>query len=204
MKLIKILTSFIALASLQIAAAQWLNVPPPAEAKNLMIFTAGVPVVGGCSASTESVGTKIETGTAQDMTGDYLWCSAFTPTCSGNLNTAYIYHGSTATDLVKVVIYNKAAATPGDAGDTLVYASGEISSSSVGWASTAVVGTYPVSTGSSYWVCSDTDGSSFNQIYNNATSYYGIGTYTSIPATMEGISWTQYTRTYSMYFSIGN
>ena len=47
MKLIKILTAFIALASLQIAAAQWLNVPPPAEAKNLMIFTAGVPVVAG-------------------------------------------------------------------------------------------------------------------------------------------------------------
>ena len=44
MKLIKILTAFIALASLQIAAAQWLEVPPPAEAKNLMVFTAGVPV----------------------------------------------------------------------------------------------------------------------------------------------------------------
>jgi hypothetical protein len=51
MKLIKILTAFIALAFLQIAAAQWLNVPPPAEARNLMVFTAGVPVVGGCSAS---------------------------------------------------------------------------------------------------------------------------------------------------------
>ena len=53
MKLIKILTAFIALASLQIAAAQWLNVPPPAEAKNLMVFTARVPVAGlSCNTTT--------------------------------------------------------------------------------------------------------------------------------------------------------
>jgi hypothetical protein len=44
MKLIKILTALLVLIALQIAAAQWFNVPPPAEAKNLMVFTAGVPV----------------------------------------------------------------------------------------------------------------------------------------------------------------
>jgi hypothetical protein len=46
MKLIKILTALIALASLQIAAAQWLEVPPPAEARMLMV-QGGVPVAGG-------------------------------------------------------------------------------------------------------------------------------------------------------------
>jgi hypothetical protein len=54
MKLIKILTAFIALASLQIAAAQWLNVPPPAEARNLMVVGGGVPVAGGCGACNPS------------------------------------------------------------------------------------------------------------------------------------------------------
>ena len=59
MKLIKILTAFIALASLQITAAQWLNVPPPAEAKNLMIFTAGVPVVAtGIEYVASSIGSN--------------------------------------------------------------------------------------------------------------------------------------------------
>jgi hypothetical protein len=49
MKLLKILISFIALVSLQIVAAQWLNVPPPAEAKMLMM-QGGVPVAaGGCT-----------------------------------------------------------------------------------------------------------------------------------------------------------
>ena len=47
MKLLKVGIAFIALVSLQIAAAQWLHVPPPVEAKNLMIFTAGMPVAVG-------------------------------------------------------------------------------------------------------------------------------------------------------------
>lgn len=42
MKLLKITIAFIALVSLQIAAAQWLNVPPPAEARNLMVVGGGV------------------------------------------------------------------------------------------------------------------------------------------------------------------
>jgi hypothetical protein len=56
MKLIKILTAFIALTSLQITAAQWLNVPPPAEARMLMM-QGGVPVVGGLTCT----GTTIQT-----------------------------------------------------------------------------------------------------------------------------------------------
>ena len=51
MKLIKILTAFIALISFQIAAAQWLNVPPPAEARNLMVVGGGVPVAGSSKVS---------------------------------------------------------------------------------------------------------------------------------------------------------
>jgi len=70
MKLIKILTAFIALISLQIAAAQWLNVPPPAEAKNLMVFTAGVPVVGGSNPSFTAVNGKFNGGSNNvELTG---------------------------------------------------------------------------------------------------------------------------------------
>jgi len=60
MKLIKILTAFIALASLQIAAAQWLHVPPPAEAKNLMVFTAGVLVSAPACATVAQASANAE------------------------------------------------------------------------------------------------------------------------------------------------
>ena len=75
MKLIKILTAFIALASLQIAAAQWLNVPPPAEAKNLMVFTAGTPVAGGitCSGDFRSGNNEsFEKGAGQFCTSNWV------------------------------------------------------------------------------------------------------------------------------------
>lgn len=51
MKLLKASIAFIALVSLQIAAAQWLHVPPPVEARGLMMVGGGVPVAGGSAAT---------------------------------------------------------------------------------------------------------------------------------------------------------
>ena len=115
MKLIKILTAFIALASLQIAAAQWLNVPPPAEAKNLMIFTAGVPVVGSSKVSfTEDWNCSdadspdcdlnwTEDAGDQDISGSKIYMA------SGSYATNLLIAGanplSTANGYIKVQIY---------------------------------------------------------------------------------------------------
>ena len=69
MKLIKILTSFLALIALQIAAAQWLDVPPPAEARILMV-TGGVPVVAAASgACTSCTGTADADVLCEDFEG---------------------------------------------------------------------------------------------------------------------------------------
>jgi hypothetical protein len=69
MKLIKILTAFIALVSLQIAAAQWLNVPSPAEARNLMVVGGGVPVASGQAASYAGANINSSTGNVTTNTG---------------------------------------------------------------------------------------------------------------------------------------
>ena len=85
MKLLKTITAFIALVSLQIAAAQWLNVPPTVEARMMMVVGGGVPVVASfcddCSgdlkfsAHFENSDT-ITTGTpcgCVDSSGDTTW-----------------------------------------------------------------------------------------------------------------------------------
>ena len=76
MKLIKILTAFVALASLQIAAAQWLNVPPPAEARNLM-------VVGGGVSTKVEYGSAV-LGTSRSLLGDRAVLSSNRQMSSGS------------------------------------------------------------------------------------------------------------------------
>jgi hypothetical protein len=110
MKLIKILTAFIALASLQIAAAQWLNVPPPAEAKNLMVFTAGVPVVAG--SGIEVIGTPAG---ATGAPGTTLTFAATVPATGSNrvlvVGAGGYYYGSASSKDVTGVTYNSQALT---------------------------------------------------------------------------------------------
>jgi hypothetical protein len=74
MKLIKALSVFIALVACQIMTAQWLEVPPPAEARNLMVVGGGVPVAGGtcsgCSGSNDSI---LSSSTAAAYSSDDNW-----------------------------------------------------------------------------------------------------------------------------------
>ena len=51
MRLLKIISAFLALVSLQIADAQWLNVPPPVEARMTAVFAGGGVPVGGTPAT---------------------------------------------------------------------------------------------------------------------------------------------------------
>jgi hypothetical protein len=95
MKLIKILTALIALASLQIAAAQWLEVPPPVEAKMLMV-QGGVPVVAveECVGNTDTAGIS--------------WAGDWNNTAIGNDSGNYfVAPGSGTRTVTKIGAYLK-------------------------------------------------------------------------------------------------
>ena len=89
MKLIKILIAFVALASLQIAAAQWLNVPPPAVARNLMVVGGGV--AGGASWSCTDANVLCDSfdTTAGDGFDDATWTTGTAGTSTVNPNYAH-------------------------------------------------------------------------------------------------------------------
>ena len=72
MKLLKVVISFLALVSLQIAAAQWLHVPPPVEAKMTAVMVGGgVPVAAAsCTDITGPGGSSADYGDyAEDSSG---------------------------------------------------------------------------------------------------------------------------------------
>ena len=76
MKLLKILSVFLFLVSLQIATAQWINVPPPVEARMNAVFAGGgVPVAVAACADSSCTGFLVcqnfETSTtSNDVTLD--------------------------------------------------------------------------------------------------------------------------------------
>ena len=113
MKLIKILTAFIALASLQIAAAQWLNVPPPAEARNLMVVGGGVPVAGASlkDSNTAATATLRQVG----RYAPYLYTGGnFAAGSSYTLSSVKvsIYRTGTATGTIVAHIWATSAGAP--------------------------------------------------------------------------------------------
>lgn len=88
MKLLKILTAFATLVALQIAAAQWLNVPPPVEARGLMMVGGGVPVVAGCT--TPNTGSELDEG----FIGAGYEVAGWSEVGDGTVNENYTLDGS--------------------------------------------------------------------------------------------------------------
>jgi hypothetical protein len=111
-------------------------------------------VAATCSASTDYVGNKGEgTVGSYSFAYQYIDCWAYTPTCSGNVNTAYVYHRGTETDKIRVSLYSKSTTAPAAADELLVQSSAELTSSTdKEWASGAM-GSYTVSSSTTYWMC---------------------------------------------------
>ncbi len=92
--------------------------------------------------------------------GDYIHpvqynqCWAYTPSCSGAVNTAYVYHRGTGENKIKVALYSKSTTAPAVT-DALLAQSAEITSSTnEEWASGAM-GSYSVNSATTYWICVD-------------------------------------------------
>lgn len=135
-----------------------------------------------CNASSDKLGTNDTSGTAANRAKDSAWCSLFTPSCYGPLKTAYAAHADTNTSNLKVCVYSDNGDGVIGATDLKVGCSGDIASSSVEFASSAMDGG-ALSSGS-YWVCSfvkadaantfnlDKDSVSTTLYYKSSSGYY--------------------------------
>lgn len=166
----------------------------------------------GCSASTEEVGDRTQEATSQSISTDYAYVFRVQADCSGNLNTAYIYHNDTNVSSVKIAIYNSTQAALSDEGinATLVEVSSAITTdAATGWKSVAMAGTEPVVAGNWYWIAifKQLGGNNFITVRNStATLYYKTtsGYYATPPDPLPAAGWsTAAVAPVSAYVSIG-
>jgi hypothetical protein len=187
--------------------------PSLSHAGGVIMMGGGVAAAAaGCSTTTEEVGLRGgEAGGTLTSFSANLYCMLSTASCSGTLDTIYIYHQEAAADVVKVCIYDDAGSSVGapDAtdGNVLSYCSTEISSSLVEWASQAVGGSHTVAASTNYWVCIISDATEWKTTYN-AGSYdvqYRVGiNYTTPPANLyTGFSDLTTAYDISVYITIG-
>ena len=162
-----------------------------------------------CSETTDYVGNATNEASAANGTLDRVYLQLHTPVCAsgctvGNFATAYIQHGNTDTDRVKVCIWLDDGDNAPDAGDALVGCTAAITGSAATEYSSALTGT--ATCGSKYWVgfIADTTEWSFKYEAANATTYYRdvAGAYAGPPADLTW-SWTSTTRDNSVYVTVG-
>ena len=166
---------------------------------------------GVCHVDRSEVGHR--TVGASDSTGSagYMVCSLFTPDCSGNVYSAYAYHRTTDSESIRLYIYLDDTDEAPDSGDSLVAASGVISSAAVEWA-TSTMSTHPaVSTANKYWICqSRPSGTGWTYKHDTGLTQYSEGSrgaaYTTPPDTLAPVaSWGSTANVKpSMYITIGD
>ena len=108
----------------------------------------------GCDTATNEVGDRTEyTGTSYAIASHGLWCWPYTADCTGNVAAAYLYHRGTGAQTAWVGLYSKTDTAPAAADALLSSNSTQISSSTDKEWGTQAVGSYAVSSGTTYWVC---------------------------------------------------
>ena len=161
MKLLKVLTAFIALVSLQIAAAQWLHVPPPVEARSLMMVGGGVPVAAdGCATAKDGDNTSATYTSSNQFLGredvilylgdSFVAGSSYT-VCAVEIQA---YKVNSPTFLIKAAIFTDSSGSPGSLIGT---ASGTLDTSTITATTTGEKYTLTglsadVTSGTTYWV----------------------------------------------------
>lgn len=168
----------------------------------------GVPAAGGgCNVSTDFIGEKTTADETAPATPGYAFAYRAQASCSGNLESAYVYHGNTTVSYGKVCVYLSTQATPHATNDTKVGCSGEIqSTATIAWFNSAIVDSPAVTVAPTYyWVIflgySGTDAWSFGQHTDGYTAFYAADadfSYASPPAAM-GAGWGDLTSTGSPY-----
>jgi hypothetical protein len=163
-----------------------------------------------CSAVTDYVGYTTEGSVGSSATANRITVQLHTPTCtsgctSGNIATAYIYHGTSVEtgENVKVCIYSDDGDDIPNAGDNLIHCTGAITSTQdAEWRTAAVSGSNAITCANKYWVAHIAEGV-FKRMYNSVGTYYYMASdYANPPATLDG-TWSSTARTISIYFTVG-
>jgi len=161
-----------------------------------------------CSVSSNELGRRDEDSSTAAGTNAYMYCTLFTPDCSGKLYTAYLRHAATDTENAKVCAYLDDGDSAPDSGDSLVECSGAIGSGGTsGWKNAAMATNPSVSTENNYWVCIlNEDSTAWNMYYNASGSRRGMnctGCYASPPETLDG-TWSNTTALTDVYITVGD
>jgi hypothetical protein len=169
------------------------------------IVGGGSGAVAGCSATTNYVGDQTQEATSMSIDTNKIYCYAATADCSGNINTAHIYHNGTTTGNIKLCVYNKTSTDP-SAGDSLIACSDPIAMlNSAAWR-TGPIGSVSVVKDNAYWVCFSSSANNVETARGATISrYYKAITYGSEPDPLgTGFSVNATTAPFSGWVGIGN
>lgn len=94
----------------------------------------------------------IASGNSQRSDGSGSVTGYFTASCTGDLDTGYLYHGQAVDNNAKLCVYlDDGDGVPADSDDTLVGCSGNINTAAVEWSTSAAV-SGSVTKDSNYWI----------------------------------------------------
>ena len=165
----------------------------------------------GCDPLTEYIGDKTEyTDSSLEYTAQTLFVQAYTPTCSGPLNTASIYYNNTIdTKRIRMAVYTKTTTAPAAEDILLSETNGEIAATtSTGYKSQTMT-SYNLAEGTTYWIAilASSAGTWYNQVGNGDSNRYSkLISQDTFPATLSTGGWTGPTdnRMLKGYITIGD
>jgi hypothetical protein len=181
MKLLKLTFLFVCLVAIQIATAQWFEVPPPVQARGLMVAGKGVPVVADGPNTwydVDSTGTNEKYGSASYADFDIV-----TVAQAGTATKARVYISShNAPTIVKMALYSSDGST--------LLASGSNTTASTGYLE-ITFGTPCAVTATTYRLAVQfPDGVEGYYATNSAgAGYQAIVAYASFPAATISAAW---------------
>jgi hypothetical protein len=185
------------------------NPCPEVARLNPCIIGGGVAEEPGCVAADNEVGTRTALNPSEDLSAGFSICVLYTPDCYGDLNTGYLDKWNETSSTGRVCVYSDAGtAGQPDASDAKIGCSGEMTSASRAWISSAMDGG-TLSSGN-YWVCTfidDNTTSDWSCLQANTgghTVYYKDTNLYDSPPSALGTGWSSSGwQDMSVYVSVG-
>lgn len=160
-----------------------------------------------CNSAIDSLGTSNTSGASGSRAKDLALCSLFTPSCYGNINTAFAAHTGTTTSNLKVCVYSDDGDSTANVGDLKIGCSGDMESGATEWVSSVMDGGTLAS--GSYWVCSFVKSDAANTFMldqSNISAPFAYktssGFYATPPANLNGLTSTAAVAP-SVYITVG-
>ena len=161
------------------------------------MMMGGYTPVSGCNASTDYVGNQDDSGSTPASNAGVMICNpAVSPSCYGDINTAYIIKANASESSFFLCIYEDDGDETPDSGDSTYACTADNVTSSTGTVSGGALTGYgtltTLTSGKKYFVCHLTDDDSANALAvdtkgDSITQYYKTGL-TAPPANLNAFS----------------